>query len=361
MFADGVGEWSEPLIVTTDRSTETTPTEGPTVVTTETVTTTSTSVTVGWTLPRTTLEVLRFELRWRPSTENAWPDDVVNIPSTEPSHTITGLAPDTEYAVQVRAVFADGVGEWSEPLIVTTDHSTEMTPTEGPPQPTIVAPTLLRGAVGPTSVTVTWTLPPTTLDVLRFELRWRPSADDWTDDVVNILSTESSHTITGLAPDTEYAVQVRAVFASSGEGPWSLSVTARTAADSVDPQGQPEITISNRGINEITEAANGMQFLLNASQALTADLRIIVRVTETGGPRLLRPGTLQIETSGSFEQFVDLGMNEIGTGFSVQIVPGDTETEVDPDSTITATVLPGTGYTVGTPSSASVTVTDNDS
>ena len=169
-------------------------------------------------------------MRWRPSTENAWPDDVVNIPSTEPSHTITGLAPDTEYAVQVRAVFADGVGEWSEPLIVTTDHSTEMTPTEGPPQPTIVAPTLLRGAVGPTSVTVTWTLPPTTLDVFRFELRWRPSADDWTDDVVNILSTESSHTITGLAPDTEYAVQVRAVFASSGEGPWSLSVMPRTAA-----------------------------------------------------------------------------------------------------------------------------------
>ena len=104
-----------------------------------------------------------------------------------------------------------------------------------------------------------------------------------------------------------------------------------------------------------------MQFFLNASQASTADLRIIVRVTETGGPRLLRPGTLQIERSGSFEQFVDLGMNQIATGFSVQIVPGDTETEVDPDSTITATVLPGTGYTVGTPSSASVTVTDNDS
>ena len=82
----------------------------------------ATSATVGWTLPRTTLEVLRFELRWRPSTENAWPDDVVNIPSTESSHTITGLAPDTEYAVQVRAVFADGVGEWSEPLIVTTDR-----------------------------------------------------------------------------------------------------------------------------------------------------------------------------------------------------------------------------------------------
>ena len=214
------------------------------------------------------------------------------------------------WAAQVRALVVAAVSLIGACSAVSPER-------DGSPE-TPMTPVLSSMATHATSATVGWTLPRTTLEVLRFELRWRPSTENaWPDDVVNIPSTEPSHTITGLAPDTEYAVQVRAVFASSGEGPWSLSVMPRTEPEP-GTGTEPTVTIENR-FAEITEAANGMQFFLNASPASTADLAIIVRVTETGGPRLLRPGTLQIERSGSFEQFVDLGMNQISNGCRSQI------------------------------------------
>ena len=335
VYTDDVGDWSEPLIVTTDHSTEMTPTEGPTegptVVTTETVTTTS--VTVGW-MP--ILEVLRFELRWRPSAENDWPDDVVSISSADSSHTITGLDPDTEYAVQVRAVFADGVGEWSQPLIARTDAARS---TPQPPQPTIVTPTLVAGAVGQTSVTVTWTLPTTTLEVLRFELRWRPSAEnDWPDDVVSISSADSSHTITGLDLDTEYAVQVRAVFASD-EGPWSPSVMPRTG-----PERQ---TVTIQAVQDsYNESVNQVWFRLIRNDG-SGTLKVTVRYTETGADRLI----------------TGLQDNRFGQGFTHHTIVANIKRDdrtMQPDSVITATIQPGTRYTAGTPSSASLTVIDND-
>ena len=333
VYANDVGDWSGPLRVTTEMTPTEGPTEGPTVVTTETVTTTS--VTVGWTPPTTTLEVLRFELRWRPSTENDWPDDVVSISSTESSHTIPDLDPDTEYAVQVRAVFADGVGEWSQPLIARTDAAGS---TSQPTQPTIVAPTLVAGAVGQTSVTVTWTLPTTTLEVLRFELRWRLSADDWPDDVVSISSAESSHTITGLDLDTEYAVQVRAVFAS-GEGPWSPSVTPRTKSDR-------QIVTIEAVQPSYGEHVDQIWFLLIRDDG-SGTLTVNFSFTETGADRLItRSG------DGHFSR------EALRMTITARIKSDDST--MQPDSVITATIQPDTDYTVGTPSSASLTVTDND-
>ena len=48
---------------------------------------------------------------------------------------------------------------------------------------------------------------------------------------------------------------------------------------------------------------------------------------------------------------------EQGKTFSNKIV---NDTEDEPNSVITATIQPGNGYDVGTPASASLTVTDDD-
>ena len=334
VYADDVGDWSEPLIVTTEGSAEMTPTVGPPVVTTEEAVTTTT-VTVGWTPPQTTLEISGYELRWRTS-GGAWTD--VDIPQTDTSHSIIGLNPGMDYEIQVRAVFAEGVGGWSQPLIARTDTAGS-TPQQ-PPQPTIVAPTLATGAVGPTSVTVTWTLPPTTLAVLRFELRWKPSAEnDWPDDVVDIPSTDSSHTIIDLDFATEYAVQVRAVFASD-EGPWSTSVMPST-----EPE-PPTVTIEAVQATYV-EGVNQVWFRLNFNFGSESPFRVRVNFTETGGANRL---------------ISDSNSANIHTGSLAVTVPARVRNNnrQEPESVITATIRPGTGFTVGSRASAMVTMIDDD-
>ena len=74
------------------------------------------SVTVTWAAPANAgPPITDYDYRYRvKSTQGSW-TEVTNTTITALSATITGLAEDTEYEVQVRATNAEGTGGWSDP------------------------------------------------------------------------------------------------------------------------------------------------------------------------------------------------------------------------------------------------------
>ena len=77
------------------------------------------------------------------------------------------------------------------------------------------------------SVTVSWTAPATDGDpITGYDLRYREGSEgDWTDGPQDV--TDTSATIPGLHPDTEYEVQVRSNSAA-GDGEWTALGATRT-------------------------------------------------------------------------------------------------------------------------------------
>ena len=111
--------------------------------------------------------------------------------------TLTGLANDVEYGVQLRAVAGETLGEMSERQTAWPYH-----------------PTIEEAAVtGVTATTVglEWTLPDgVTPTGLRVQQRARPPALDWGEwqDAADLALDATSHTVTGLSPATRYQFRI---------------------------------------------------------------------------------------------------------------------------------------------------------
>ena len=74
-----------------------------------------TALGISWSAPRNTgrPDITGYDLRYRNTAETDWSDGPSGVEETETE--VPGLLEDTEYEVQVRAVNAEGTGEWSEP------------------------------------------------------------------------------------------------------------------------------------------------------------------------------------------------------------------------------------------------------
>ncbi len=203
------------------------------------------SVTVTWTAPAAALTVTGYELQWRTDSNMAW-TAVTGLASTATSYTITGLQPQTNYQVRVRALFATTAGAWSEPITVSTTA-----PPEQPPAAD--GPTISEPTAGSNSITVMWTAPATDETITGYEVNWRRSTDvDWTE-VTGISSAETSYAITGLQPQTNYQVRVRALFATTA-GAWSESISVRTTAPGArpPPSDRPRLSLAAARTDSIT-------------------------------------------------------------------------------------------------------------
>ena len=121
----------------------------------------------------------------------------------------------------------------------------------------------------------------------------------------------------------------------------SASVTVRDDDGTPD---MPEVTISRSGSSSVTEGT-AVQFTVTASPAPASSQVVGVMWSETGSMLTAsRPASVTVPTSGS-------------AALSAATVD---DAAIEVDSTVTATLSGGSGYTVGSPGSASVTVTDND-
>ncbi|MDE0472852.1 MAG: T9SS type A sorting domain-containing protein, partial [Ekhidna sp.] len=110
---------------------------------------------------------------------------------------------------------------------------------------------------------------------------------------------------------------------------------------------QPVVTIA-AGTSPVTEGTEAA-FTLTAAPAPMANLTVSLSVAEAAGSDFVASGdegtkTVVIPTSGS-------------ATYTVATVNDNAD---EPDGSVTVIVVDGTGYMVGTPSEASVTVNDND-
>ena len=138
-------------------------------------------------------------------------------------------------------------------------------------------------------------------------------------------------------------------YADRGWSRWDPVVTALTcleaaAAQPETPAAVPEIAVS--GGNGITEGGNA-SFTVTATPAPSAPLAV----------------TLTVGQSGDYAASGETGTRQVTvpTGGSVAIEVATADDAADePDGSVSATVEPGTGYTVGSANTASVSVADDD-
>ncbi|WP_025781933.1 autotransporter outer membrane beta-barrel domain-containing protein [Candidatus Synechococcus spongiarum] len=141
-------------------------------------------------------------------------------------------------------------------------------------------------------------------------------------------------------------------YADKGWTRWEPVATALTALEALEAAAQPSVqpsvepTVSISGGSSVTEGGE-VVFTLTASPAPASDIQVGVSVTERG----------------SFASAGATGARTvtIGTGGTVDFTVATEDDDVDEaDGAIAATVTAGTGYTVGSVATASVTVADDD-
>ena len=181
--------------------------------------------------------------------------------------------------------------------------------------------------------------------------------------VVRVTVSETGDTLPASVPEnvtiaaglTTETLQVTTVddTASESDSTVTATLTAGTgytigssssAAVTVTDNDQPQVTIAADG-DRVTEG-EAVSFTVTAMPPPAADLVVRVTVTET-----------EDTLPASVPENVTIAAGQ--TTATLQ-VPTVDDTADEPDSTVTATLTAGTGYTLGSTSSAEVTVADND-
>ncbi len=145
------------------------------------------------------------QVRYKVSTASDWTEPTGNESS---GYEITGLTNETEYNVQVGAVFGSDTW-WSDTV--------KATPTPGEP------PSGFAATGGNAEVELTWT-GPTDSSITGWEFRYKSTGayNNWaaitldSDDTCHTTAnTTCSHTVGSLTNNTEYTFQIRAVYGSA--------------------------------------------------------------------------------------------------------------------------------------------------
>ena len=299
----------------------------------------------------------RYEVQWNTSSSgSSWSKKVVDAPGRY--YRVTGLTCDTVYYFQVRA-FGNGTtipAAWSDL------SSQDNTPTGPCPPPQVKGVT--ASADSDTRITVEWS----SLDrVDRYRIQRKLSGGQWS--TVRTAVTVTSYTDEGLSCGTTYTYRVAARGDGSINprdvapryatewGPYSASVSATT--DECEPDPTPisstptpplTVTIARKSSAPAQVVEGGeVRFTLTASSAPSANLTVNVGVTEAG--------TFLIRSQHTPPSTITIAGGDTTADLILQT---DNDAVDEANGTITAEVETGTGYTVGSPSSASVTVQDND-
>lgn len=221
-----------------------------------------------------------------------------------------------------------------EPERVTTLDTDIVTVTvRGTPTPTPPAPSNFRvTSTGQTSVGLAWNAQS---QIMGFHIAGAPRA-------IYPSKSSTSATASNLRCGASYTFRIRAEGDNTntqGWSPWSSYVSATTSACPT-----PTITIS-RNRASVTEGQSA-QFTLRANHAPSSNLTVNVRVTQSGS-----------FISGTPPTSVQISSGRTTGRLTVQTRNDSVD---EPHGSITARVLDGTGYVVGTTFSAKVTVEDNE-
>ena len=249
-----------------------------------------------------------------------WPPQADTNGST--SYALMGLENFTSYHVRISA--SNSFGEGPVAKVVGTPRPPDLPPAPGN---FVVTP-------GDGKLTLSWS---TVTDAAGYDVQHRvkneaiPDPWPWTD-----VGTSTSHTIMNLENDTIYIVRVRARNASGYGG--------LVAREQGTPSTQPLITVFSV-TSPITEGM-AADFTVTAMPAPAESLT--VNISLTGGEGFVT-GTLPTSVT-------------IPSGLTTASVSVDTEDDkIDEDlATVTASVVAGSGYRLGSDASAQVDIDDND-
>ena len=165
---------------------------------------------------------------------------------------------------------------------------------------------------------------------------------------VTIVAAEDQAVFTVLTTSLEAGAGGECTVAAAiapGEG-YQVGAAASASAPvtPVTPGHQPRVVTIAAGDSPVTEGETA-RWTLSATPAPTTELTVNLNWTQSGS---FLPGTRQ--------QTVTIPVSGEAT-VSVDTVDDSTD---EPNGSVTLSVADGSGYAVGTPSTAAVTVTDND-
>ncbi|MDE0459371.1 MAG: hypothetical protein OXI15_18910, partial [Chromatiales bacterium] len=153
-----------------------------------------------------------------------------------------------------------------------------------------------------------------------------------------VLEALGHDTGTGVAP-----MAASVIHANAAQWPDSPFKAASVYLKSQEQQQEPAVTIA-AGTSPVTEGGDAT-FTLTATPPPAADLAVSVTVATDGDYGITAgPQTVTISTTGS----------------AVLTLPTTGDSADEPDGSVTVTVKDGDGYTVGTSSSGTVAIQDDD-
>ncbi|MYD98629.1 MAG: hypothetical protein F4X98_14770, partial [Gammaproteobacteria bacterium] len=284
-----------------------------------------------------------YDLNYKLSTANSWTD--ASHTGTGRTATIDSLTNGSEYNVRVRAKTATDNGDWSV---------TESATPRDPP------PAFSSASVNGTKLTITFneTLGGATNLV-----------NDWFTVKKTPVGSNEITTRLGTPPAIRGSTVVltlrTAVVASDSniKVSYDKPATGRnnriidTAGNATDSFGDKPVTndtppvISISGGDAVTEGT-AAEFTVTANGAPSADLTVNLTVADT-----TVTGSDFVATTNEGNKTVTITSGTITASYWVDTVDDTTDED---DGDVTVTVATGAGYTVGSPSSATVTVNDDD-
>ena len=244
-------------------------------------------------------DITSYNLRYGEVGSGNWTEITSGI--TGVSHTITELTNGVNYAVQVRAVNAQGTGGWSA--------SATATPTATLTVPT--APTAPALEAGTGQLIATWTAPTDTggSAITGYELQYRTDDGDWTlirsgitcanhssEGAIEVchfsFSSYSPYTIHSITADgANYQLQVRAINAQ-GAGEWSATAMLRFPFARQVPAGTAAVVIVPADIDNPIATELSISLTTVGASNITVVDGDITAVTPADTPNGVTPPTV---------------------------------------------------------------------